>query len=677
MKQPNKLNGIASKLIFSFMAVIVLIIVLGVVSYNSSSLAMTKSYKQNMAGTVSTTAAYLELGMSQVRSEAKKIIANSDFYNYYRGAYKNDAPHEYMLWSSLYNTVQSAASASEFIMAISVFGDYGNGISSAGDLENGFYETFQKSFPEDADGGVWISSHKELDSLLHIDSSRYAASYVQPFTNFDGYVVIDINAKAVTNVLKNLILDEGIILGYIAPDGMELLNTEETESVFYGQGFFQDAQGLDGLSSSMVSYKGQDYLFVYSPITGTGSSVCSLVPEKVILSQAYRIRNMTVGITIAATAVALCIALFLAFNMHQAINAVIAALDKAANGDLTGSVTLRRKDEFGILAGSINGMITNMKELLHKVNRLSTLVQSSSDDVTQTSKILVASSDEICNAIAEIETGATSQAQETEKCLEQMAGLSDKINVLSLNTRAIESISHETKDYVNQGIDIIGKLSERSKDTQDVTDAVIEGINKLNDESQTIENIVEVISSISDQTSLLSLNASIEAARAGESGKGFAVVADEIRKLAEESMQAVGGISDIISSIHAQTEQTVETARRAEQIVGAQQEALHTTIHLFHDINQHVEALADNIDDIGSGIEQMSAAKEETLLAIQSISYVSDRSAASTTEVSATVQEQLEAVRHLNGNAKTLNNNSCDLLNAVAQFKLDALSQTP
>lgn len=110
------------------------------------------------------------------------------------------------------------------------------------------------------------------------------------------------------------------------------------------------------------------------------------------------------------------------------------------------------------------------------------------------------------------------------------------------------------------------------------------------------------------------------------------MVADEIRKLADESMQAVGGISDIITGINTRTEQTVETAKRAEHIVAAQQEALETTINLFNNINTYVEDLASNLDDITGGIEQMSVAKEETLSAIQSISDVSDRSAASTSQ---------------------------------------------
>jgi len=670
MKQFNKLNSIAVKMVSGFMVVIIFIIVLGAVSYNSSSSAMLDSYKKSMAGTVNTTAAYLNLGMSQVSAEAQKIIENGDFYNYYRGAYRKDKPHEYMLWSSLYNTVQSAASAGDFIMAISVIGSYGDGISSAGTLEKGFYNSFQQSLNQDAAEGIWTSSHDELDSQLHISKEQYAASYVKSFTNFDGYVIVDINAKAVTNVLNDLKLDSGIIMGYIAPDGEEILNTEEQKNVFSSQDFYKEAKSGSTVST-MVKYNKQNYLFIRVPIADTGSDVCCLVPESVMLSQAYEIRNMTVGITIVAILIAVFVALFLAFSMHKAINTVVGVLEKAADGDLTGNVRLNRKDEFGVLGHSINSMISNMKVLLNKVDQISSLVQSSSNDVSKTSEMLVSSSDEIYNAMSEIESGTSSQAREAEKCLEQMDGLSDRINVLTTNTSAIETISHNTKDYVSQGIDIIAKLSERSRDTQDVTEAVIEGINKLNEESKTIEGIVEVISSISDQTSLLSLNASIEAARAGESGRGFAVVADEIRKLADESMQAVGGISDIITGINTRTEQTVETAKRAEQIVAAQQEALETTINLFNNINKYVEDLASNLDDITRGIEQMSVAKEQTLSAIQSISDVSDRSAASTSQVSSTILNQLEAVKNLNGNAETLNNNSGDLLDAVTQFKLN------
>ncbi len=671
MKHVNKLNSIALKLVSGFMVVIILIILLGVISYNRSSSALSRSYEQNMTGTSATTATYLELGMSQVTAEAQKIVDNINFYDYYRGTYKNDGPREYMAWASLYNTIQSAAGASEFISSITVLGDYGDGISSSGSLDSSFYETFAGTVPENTEDGVWIGSHSELDQVLNIDKSRYAASYVQSFVNFNGYVIIDVNTKAITGVLENLGLDEGIIMGYVSSDGTEILNVEAQETVFGEQEFYKTAVESGVSETTMEKYNGEKYMFVFSPIGKTGSSVCCLVPQRVMLSQAYVIRNITIGIVIFAIVIAILIALFLAFNIQKAISGIVKVLEKAASGDLTGKTNLKRKDEFGSLSNSTNSMITSMKSLLEKVNQVSSLVQTSSNDVTQTSELLVSSSDEIRNVVEDIETGASSQASEAEKCLEQMDGLSGKINTLTNNTSVIEQISHNTRAYVDQGIDIMAELSQRSKDTQEITSAVIEGINKLNSESENIKSIVEVINGISDQTSLLSLNASIEAARAGESGKGFGVVADEIRKLADESLQAVGEISDIITRISEQTEVTVETARQAESIVDSQQKALATTIELFHGIDEHVGNLTANLENITSGISQMSDAKDQTLSAIKSISQVSDQSAAATTEVSATIVNQLDAVRGLNDNAVTLTNNAKDLLDAVAQFKLD------
>lgn len=671
MHAMNKLNSIATKLIAGFMVVIILIILLGVISYNTSSSSMTKSYKQNMEGTISTTATYLELGMSQVSAEAQKMIDNNDFYKYYRGAYKNDAPHEYMLWSTLYNYVQSAAGSSDFINAITVFGTYGNGVSSAGSLDNSFYDTFHNALNNDAESGLWLGSHKELDSKLNIDSSKYAASYVQSFVNFDGYAVIDINTKAITNVLHNTNLDEGIILGFISPDNSELLNVTGESNVFAGQDFFTNAKNEGKNISTNVTYNKEKYLFVYSPIGSTGSSVCCLVPQKIILSQAYHIRNMTIGITIFAIMIATVIALFLAVRIRGALGQIVHVLDKASNGDLTGKVKLNQKDEFGILSHSINSMLQSMQLLMEKVNMVSSLVATSSKEVNENSNMFVTATNDIHTAITEIEQGVMSQAEESEKCLLQMSDLAEKINVLYTNTDAIEDISNTTKEFVNQGMNIVAQLNQKSKDTQAVTASIINGIGGLKEESKSIGSIIEVISSIADQTSLLSLNASIEAARAGESGKGFAVVADEIRKLAEESMQAVGRISDIIERINTQTEKTVKTAQQAEQIVSSQADSLETTIQLFSGINKHVEELVSNLDTIAQGVKRMEDTKNQTLAAIESISAVSEQSASATTEVSATISDQLDAAQHMNSTSTTLQNNSEDLMDAIEQFKLN------
>src|SRR5690606_26167193 len=120
-----------------------------------------------------------------------------------------------------------------------------------------------------------------------------------------------------------------------------------------------------------------------------------------------------------------------------------------------------------------------------------------------------------------------------------------------------------------------------------VTQVVVEDIVKLEKKSQAVNEIIRTINYIAKQTNLLSLNATIEAARAGEYGSGFAVVADEIRQLSDQSQVAASQISEIIKEIIEQTKETVNTARRAEEIVASQERALNSTVDVFTNINKY------------------------------------------------------------------------------------------
>lgn len=118
-----------------------------------------------------------------------------------------------------------------------------------------------------------------------------------------------------------------------------------------------------------------------------------------------------------------------------------------------------------------------------------------------------------------------------------------------------------------------------------MTAKVEESIEDLKRESETINQFVSVITDISEQTNLLSLNASIEAARAGEAGRGFAVVAEEIRKLADNSAEAAGEIRNNVENISAQTGVSVESAKQAGEMVAQQTEAVREVIGVFQDMS--------------------------------------------------------------------------------------------
>ena len=149
------------------------------------------------------------------------------------------------------------------------------------------------------------------------------------------------------------------------------------------------------------------------------------------------------------------------------------------------------------------------------------------------------------------------------------------------------------------------------------------------------------------QTNLLSLNASIEAARAGEAGKGFAVVADEIRKLAEQSSDAVDQIKVIILNIQSHTNTTVACAKDTELHLSEQAQSIEETIDVFTGIAGYVEEMIDSLRHITENMQNMVENKNQVLESMKDIVSVSENTAASTEEVTATVNGQLDEAQKL------------------------------
>jgi methyl-accepting chemotaxis protein len=315
-------------------------------------------------------------------------------------------------------------------------------------------------------------------------------------------------------------------------------------------------------------------------------------------------------------------------------------------------------------------MIKSMRKLIGEVQEVGSKVNTSAGGLSDTSEELLTATKGISKTIDDIEKGIVQQADDTEHCLLQMSSLSDQISHVYKNTSEIEKIAGNTKNIAGEGIVIIDELGRKSKATADITQNVINKIEEFEVQSKNISEIVNVINEIASQTNLLSLNASIEAARAGDAGRGFAVVAGEIRKLADQSVEAINQIENIVSEINTKTKDTVNTAKQAESIVESQTDALNKTVKAFNNINSHVNDLVSNLASISSGIKNIEAAKEDTLDAIQNISAVSEETAAASEEVSATAINQIDSVERLRLAALELANNAKILEEAIQIFRI-------
>lgn len=289
--------------------------------------------------------------------------------------------------------------------------------------------------------------------------------------------------------------------------------------------------------------------------------------------------------------------------------------------------------------------------------------------------MLLTASKDISRAISEIQQGITQQASDTEHCLRQTDQLALQVRMVHENTEAIEDITNGTKTVIKSGIGVVDQLNDATKANIKITNETIHSIEELEVESEAITSIIAVINEIAAQTNLLSLNASIEAARAGDAGRGFSVVADEIRKLSERSVKAANEISHIIEGIIVKTKNTVDTVRKAEAITNTTENRLNEVVNLFHNINVHVDDLADKMAKIVEGIDDIDEAKNLTLSSIENISAVAEQTSAASEEVDATAQQQLEAVTNLNEEIKALDQDAKELSETIKLFKLESEQQ--
>ena len=154
-----------------------------------------------------------------------------------------------------------------------------------------------------------------------------------------------------------------------------------------------------------------------------------------------------------------------------------------------------------------------------------------------------------------------------------------------------------------------------------------------------INTISEKISQITQQTNLLSLNASIESARAGEAGRGFAVVAEEIRKLAEQSKDSTEEIKTIIENIQEKSDTAVKAIKSTENVVNEQDLAVGETKKIFSEILKSIGIMIDKVEEVKVSIIDINKKKQSAVLEIENISSISQGTAAASEEVTASTEE--------------------------------------
>ena len=629
----------------------------------------------------------LNMSCDFIRSEGLKYAYDDDLRKYFLGMFEDNPVDKLNFLTSTKSNLLSVQTSNPFISHMHIIPKKGVNLLST-KLSSGV-DGFLDEYKEDVASGEgrrsipqWIDSHPVLDEKVTETEKDYIMAFEMMSQSNNACVVIDIKPSAITDFMEEIDIGDGSIIGFVTPGGRELVveNVEEGKesvlpeegNVFSGQEYYTAVMGeaVADAGTAEVDFQGEKYLFIYSHSADIGFTTCALVPMRVVTSQATEIRNMTIGLVILACVIVVIVGIFITAGIENNMRRISRKFGDVAKGDLTVTVSAKGHDEFQDLAGSATNMITNTKKLVNQVSNATGELEVSAQNVGQASELIHEYSQDITRAIGEINEGMEEQSRHAQECVEKTDILSNEIQEVSHVVERVEKLVGETEGMINKGMEIVQVLGDRAGETTQMTVKVSESIESLRKESEIINSFVATITEITEQTNLLSLNASIEAARAGEAGRGFAVVAEEIRKLADDSAKAAGEIRNNVANITAQTQNSVESASQAKAMVELQTKAVEEVIAVFREMQERMGQLIEGLKDIVVSTEKADGERSAAVAAVKNISDIIEETAGSAETVNDVANKLLNHVEKLSTTASVLDENMEGLKNEISVFKI-------
>lgn len=683
-KEKFLLFSIRNKIVVCFLVPILFMILIGASAYRKSADGMSDKYMESTTQTISMATEYIDMSCTFIESEAIKYAFDSDLGKYFLGLYESDSIGKMSVMENTKSDMISAQVSNPFISNIYILTKENVAMLSTKSASNasGIFDPYIESQGTDKRQlKTWIDRHGLLDESFELTENDYILSCQMLSQNNNACIVIDVKPSAIREFLDGLDLGEGSILGFVTADGREILADNSAEAkdsvlsadgtVFYGREFFAGiAAAQEKSGASTVRLGGERYLFIYSLSDKTGAATCALVPMKVVTDQAQDIKQLTAGLVILAVLVVLAIGILIAAGIQNNMKRISRRFGDVAKGDLTVQVSATGRDEFRNLAGSAADMIDHTKKLVHKVQNATGQLETSSMEVEEISGVIDEYSKGITKAINDINEGMSRQSVHAQECVAKTDVLSEEIQGVGAVVEKVGALVDQTEEMINQGMEMVKLLGSRASETTQMTETVGESIRALKQETEMINGFVGIITDISGQTNLLSLDASIEAARAGEAGRGFSVVAEEIRKLADDSAKAAAEIRTRVESIGGQTMESVKSAEQARRMVDLQTESVEQVVDIFRKMQEQMNLLVTGLKQIVESMEKADSERSEAVTAVKNISDIIEETAGNAETVKDAAENLLAKVEDLNRTAGTLGENMQELKTEISVFRV-------
>jgi methyl-accepting chemotaxis protein len=557
-------------------------------------------------------------------------------------------------------------------------------VSSSNRLTNELNQSL-KNIPSLAKGTYHISQPYVTEN-----NKEYALTISAPLEGRNGFLAIEVSLHSITDHISNTKIGNNGYLIVTNQMGTILATRNQIESSI-GEHistlpiFLEEKDGIVYLDTKEVT-------FINAKHEGTGLRIYSIIPQEEVKSFSSTISlNMSnridaadvdlkdslsklftiqIIIMIILIIVAIFISLFFANYFIHPIKKLSAFLKNVADGDLSSTIDTKSNDEISVLFQSVNQMVTTLKQLTEKMNDLIMEVEQDSNVLSEQANSSSQVTDTISSAMREASVGAEQLASDMVNISSNAESNVMVVTTVSENVEKIAKHANQTKQVAADGHIAVEDMNVKMAR---IVDQAVESsliMKELDHKLQTINDITKLIYDISEQTNLLSLNASIEAARAGEHGKGFAVVAHEVKKLAEQSSMSIDQINLLISEIQTDSTRALTNIYDGRKTAVEGAEMSKQVENSFQNISRFIDHLVLEIDEIASSSKSLLTRSQSISSSVDNVVSISEQTSAQVEEVSSTTVEQQQTVQQVKAISDRLKNLTMELRMIIDHFNV-------